>query len=214
MKQTLRNSVFLLTLIAPLSWGKGLDTIMKSETIGVQKDYFEKIHGPAKRLLYGSTYQYQINSCKVNIEYDKSRSIYSVELEGISRKCNFDTKNIFLHGYADKLTYKDLISGAMDWQAKISCYTLCGNAADPSYGIFVQTPRVTQFIEFEANSDYSIAAGASNAVQDFFKRKYPNFEMIGDVLGPITLQEYNRVWMEKFKNTKLTSLKFGYQLKK
>jgi len=195
---------------------QSLNEIMRSEIIGVLKDYFEKKYGPAKRLLDSSraTYEYEIEKCQVRIEYNDKQSINSVELSNISNECTFDTKNIFLEGSADKLTYKDLVKLAIDWQADLSCYSFCGNAFDPNYGIYVKTPHVTQFIQFKATSDYSIASSAAHAVKDFFMKKYPDYDMVGDELGPINAIEYNQVWIDKFKDVKLTSLKFGYQLDK
>jgi hypothetical protein len=185
---------------------------MNIDSIGVLKDHFEKIYGPAKRQLYELVYQYEIGECKVNIEYDAKKAISSVELEGISKNCNFDTSNIFLSGTADKLTYEDLTSGVLEWDADKSCYTSCGNAADPSYGIHVKTARVTQFIEFKASSSYSISEKASTDVATYFKDKYSGHALIGGDLGPISQEEYNKVWMESFKKVKLTSLKFGFGL--
>jgi hypothetical protein len=78
----------------------------------------------------------------------------------------------------------------------------------------VQKPRVNQFIEFEAFSNYMISTNAANNVEEFFKKKYPQFEMFGGDLGPINPQEYNQIWIDNFKDIKLTTLKFGYQLRK
>jgi hypothetical protein len=191
-----------------------LDSIMDSSTIGVQKEFFEKSYGIAKRNLYSSIYQYEIGKCFINVEYDEKNSISSIELENISKDCTFDTRNIFLSGKSHELTYADLIVGAMDWQADTSCYEFCGNAADPIYGIHVQMPRANQFIEFEAFSSYLISTNAANNVVVFFKQKYPKFEMVGRDLGPINPQEYNQIWIDNFKDLKLTTLKFGYQLSK
>lgn len=187
---------------------------MKSETLGIQKEFFEKEYGPAKKILNSSTYQYQVNSCFLNVGYNKANSITSIELQNISKECTFDAKNIFLSGSAHELTYKKLISGAMDWDAKISCYEFCGNAADPTYGIYVETPRVTQFIEYDAESNYATASKSSELVREHFKVKYPNFQMSGIELGPISSKEYNQVWFNYFKDIQVTSIKFGYQLKK
>jgi hypothetical protein len=191
---------------------KKLNAIMSIQTIGVQKDYFDKTYGPAKRVLYDSTRQYEIGECRINIKYDSNNAIKSIELQNISKKCSFDAKNIYLDGQAYQLTYNDLILHSMRWQAMLSCYSLCGNAADPTYGIYVETPHVTQFIEYEASSDYSIASKASNQVADYFKEKFPSYEMNGGELGPINNSEYNNIWIQKFKDIGLTSLKFGYQL--
>lgn len=185
---------------------------MSIQTIGVQKDYFDKTYGPAKRVLYDASRQYEIGECRINIKYDNKDAITSIELDGISKKCSFDAKNVYLNGPAYQLTYKDLIANSMSWQAKLSCYSSCGNAADPSYGINVETPHVTQFIEYEASSDYSIASKASNEVEDYFRAKFPDYDMNGGELGPISNSEYNDIWIQKFKDIGLTSFKFGYQL--
>jgi hypothetical protein len=112
------------------------------------------------------------------------------------------------------LTYEDLIESAISLRVKASCYTLCGNSADPSCGIYVQMPRVNQNIEFEADSDYSLASNAASSVQEFFAKKFPDFKMYGDDLGPINPDEYNQVRMENFKNVEISAIKFGFQLRK
>lgn len=190
-----------------------LEKIMRAETIGIQREYFEKNYGPAKRI-FDKIRNYEIGACSVNIEYDKDNSIISVELGNISKVCNFDGKNIYLQSMADQITYAELIDVAMEWNADLSCYTLCGNAADPEYGAHIVTPRVANFIEFKATTDYSGAANASDNVETYFKKKYPNVELIGGELGTIPKEEYNKIWYENFKDVKLTAIKFGYNLEK
>ncbi|MBU3638752.1 hypothetical protein [Polynucleobacter sp. AP-RePozz3-80-G7] len=196
-----------------------LNTIMSPNTIGIQKEFFEKTYGPAKRVLFDMTNQYEIGKCKINIQFDQKNSISSIELENLSKECSFNSKNIYLDGQANQLTYGDLASKGI-WQAKFSCYESCGNASDPTYGIFVKTGHATIFIEYEATSSYSNedssryqkASKGSNAVLDFFKNKYPKIEMNGWTPVPMTAAEYNQIWLEKFKDVPISSLKFGYKL--
>lgn len=188
-----------------------LDKIMSPETIGIQQAFFEKTFGPAKRIS-GNVFNYEIGTCSVNIEYIKN-SITSVELDGISKVCNFNGKNLYLNSMANQINYSELIGVAMDWNADLSCYTSCGNAADPEYGAHIETARVYGNIEFEATTNYAEAGEASNKVEEFFRRKYPNIDLFGGDLGIISKEEYNKIWIEKFKDIKLTSIKFGYNLK-
>ena len=190
-----------------------LEKIMSTDTIGIQREYFDKKYGPAKRS-FGNIWNYEIGTCLVNIEYDQKNSINSVELENISKECNFNGKNINLSSMADKINYAELIDVAMEWNAKLSCYTMCGNAADPEYGAHIETARVYGNIEFDATTNYSEAGDASDKVKEYFKKKYPNIDLIGNELGTIPKEEYNKIWFEKFKNIKLTAIKFGYNLKK
>jgi hypothetical protein len=190
-----------------------LEKIMRAETIGIQREYFEKNYGPAKRI-FDKIRNYEIGACSVNIEYDKDNSIISVELGNISKVCNFDGKNIYLQSMADQINYAELIDVAMEWNADLSCYTLCGNLADPEYGAHIETARAYSSIEFKATTDYSGAAKASDNVETYFKKKYPNVELIGGELGAISKEEYNKIWYENFKDVKLTAIKFGYNLSK
>jgi hypothetical protein len=190
-----------------------LEKVMTVEALGMQKEYFEKTYGPAKRLI-GNGRQYDIGLCNVIIIYDKNDSIESVELLNISKDCTFDGKNIYLQSRADKITYSELFGVAFDWNAKLSCYTMCGNAADPEYGAYVDTPRVYGFVEFDATTNYEVAQKASDDVYEYFKKKYPDEELIGGELGKIPATEYNKIWFEKFKDIRLTGLKFGYNLQK
>lgn len=192
---------------------KSLDNVMSSDTINIQRAFFEKTYGPAKRSL-GEISEYEVGKCLIKIEYDKNNSIKSVELTNISKECNFNGKNINLNSMADQINYAELISVAMDWSAKLSCYTMCGNAADPDYGAFIETARVYGNIEFEATTDYSGSGKASDNVEEYFKKKYPNVDLIGDDLGSIPKDEYKKIWFENFKDVKLTAIKFGYNLKK
>lgn len=190
-----------------------LDEIMSGEMIGAQRGYFEQKYGPAKFASRNDTRRYEIDQCLIGVQYGKDDAITSIELENISPQCNFNTKDISIGGMASDLNYGNLIEKAMDWAADLSCYTSCGNAADPIYGAHINTSRATSFMEFSATSDYSLSSKASGEVTDFFKKKYPDFDLYGDDLGPIDRREYNAVWLEKFKDVKLTSIKFGYQLK-
>jgi hypothetical protein len=190
-----------------------LNKIMTIDTLGVQKEYFEKNYGPAKRI-FGNIQNYEIGPCSVNIEYDKKDSVASIELNNISQECNFRGGNINLTSMADKITYDELIKTAIDWNAKLSCYSMCGNAADPEYGAFFQASRAGGSIEYDAISNYTLAGDASNNVEDYFKKKYPDIDLVGDDLGIIPKDEYNKIWIENFKNVNLTAIKFGYNLKK
>jgi hypothetical protein len=192
---------------------QSLEKIMNVDTLGIQREYFEKNYGPAKRSI-GNSWQYEIEKCSIGIEYDSKNAINSVELQNISKKCTFNGKNINLTSMADKINYRELIEVAMDWHAKLSCYTMCGNAADPDYGAYVETPRVFGFLEFEATTNYPESEKASEEVKNYFKKKYPNIDLFGDDLGEIPKEEYNKIWLEKFKDVKLSMIKFGYNLHK
>ena len=68
---------------------KSLDNVMSPDTINIQRAFFEKTYGPAKRIL-GDVIEYEIGKCLIRIEYDKNNSITSVELANISKECNFN----------------------------------------------------------------------------------------------------------------------------
>jgi len=190
-----------------------LSEIMKPDTVGVLKENFDKRFKPPTRHLHGSIYQYEFGGCEVIVEY-RNKSILSIELANLSEQCTFNAQSLHMSGVADKLTYKDLIENLYSWDAKPSCYSLCGNAADPSYGINGEMPRAYGFLQIEAESDYDIASVGAQQVHDYFYKKYPSYEMLGDDLGPIHPMEYNEIWIKNFKNVKLSRIKFGYQLRK
>jgi hypothetical protein len=190
-----------------------LNEIMNIGTIGIKREFFEKKYGPAKRSL-GSYLLYEIGLCNILVEYDKLNEITSVELTDISKSCTFDGENINLKSKAHEINYDELIAVAMDWNAKLSCYTMCGNAFVPDFGAYVETARVYGHIEFEGTTNYSESEKSSNSVNDYFKNKYPDIDLTGDELGLIPRDEYNKIWFENFKNVKLTSIRFGYNLQK
>jgi phosphoglycolate phosphatase-like HAD superfamily hydrolase len=89
---------------------KVLDAIMDSSTIGIQKEFFEKSYGVAKRNLYSSIYQYEIGKCFINVEYDKKNSINSIELENL---CNHFSNRII-----QNVINSPFIPGAIDFLEK------------------------------------------------------------------------------------------------
>jgi hypothetical protein len=194
-----------------------LNKIMSVKMIGVLKGYFENIYGPAKRIHDKNIFQYDINGCKINIEYDKQDSIHAIELANISEKCNFDASNIYLTGMANQLTFNDLILVSTSWNAKLSCcLDSCGNAADPFYGMMVETSHVSQFIQYDANVRYNdLVSFAGFSVKDHFANKYSDHPeiILEDIIGtsPSMMKEYNEVWAKNFANIKISSIKFGFK---
>jgi hypothetical protein len=194
---------------------------MSSENLGLQREYFEKQFGlTAKSKIDEDAFQYAIGECALNIEYSKDQAIASIEIENISKQCDFDTKNIFLSGKASDLTYGELVK-YYGFEPLSSCYSGCGNAYDPSYGVFVEGPRAVNYFQLEASTKYNGAEGvydsalkAKDSVKSHFSEKYPNFDFwSGDDLGPISSLEFSQVWIDKFKDVKISSIKFGYSIK-
>lgn len=73
---------------------EALSKIMKFDMINVQRQYFENIVGPAKRVS-DKWREYNVNGCMVITYEDAHQSISSIELRYITDKCDFDTKNIY-----------------------------------------------------------------------------------------------------------------------
>ena len=107
------KKMYLLALLLVLSStaaaaGKTkLDRLLSADMIGLQRAYFEKIAGVAKRVS-DKRRQYDIRGCLINIVEDTNKTILSIELENISERCTFDTANLFMQGPAHKLTFARL----------------------------------------------------------------------------------------------------------
>jgi hypothetical protein len=104
----------------------------------------------------------------------------------------------------------------------ILCCSLCDNSFDH---ITFRTPsfllnRLDEYINHlhrvstQPHQPIFTDMKASDNVETYFKKKYPNIELIGGELGTIPKNEYNKIWYENFKDVKLTAIKFGYGLSK
>lgn len=199
--------------LATLSLGiqaKTVQSLMSYESIGLQRAFFEKAYGLAKKRLYETSYLYVVKGCNVIVEFDADNGVKSIELTNLSNKCTFNTKSIFLDGPAHKLTYEKLISYSSIWEAQNSCYEDCGNALDPDYGALVELPRSSQFLVVKGTSNYGIAGESSWAVLKELKASYPDLYFSGvECLDEEVKVTYNKVWFKHFKGHTLTSLWFG-----
>lgn len=189
---------------------KTVQALMTHESLGLQRSFFEKTYGPAKKRLYKTSYLYVVKGCNVIVEFDADNGVKSIELTNLSNKCTFNTKSIFLDGPAHKLTYEKLISYSSIWEAQNSCYEDCGNALDPDYGALVELPRSSQFLVVKGTSNYGIAGESSWAVLKELKASYPDLYFSGvECLDEEVKVTYNKVWFRYFKALTVTSLKFS-----
>ena len=75
----------LLMILSNLASAAGktkLDRLVSADMIGLQRAYFEKIAGVAKRVS-DKRRQYNIGGCLVNILEDKYKAIIWIELENL-----------------------------------------------------------------------------------------------------------------------------------
>ena len=217
----LNNSLMLAGLILSVdASGQSnkvkLSQLMTADMIGVQIAYIENIVGPAKRIS-GSSREYQIGGCTVNIIADeKDNSISSIELTNINKNCDFDSSNIFLNGRASTLLFKNVISlRGNNWFAYYSCFEACGNAANPTYGAFVDAPRVQQFMNYSFKVEWNKSSSqAADKLHKSLKMKYTKVQnWIGGYPDHfISKSVYSGLWYEAFKDVRISSLKFGYKI--
>jgi hypothetical protein len=212
-----KGILFALLVISSVNAGAAgqakLNRLLSAEMLGVQRAYFEQISGVAKRVM--DTYrQYDIGGCFVGIVEDKQQSILSIELEKISERCTFDAAKIFLEGPAHKLTFAKLNQVSIGGGAKQACLGLCGNAADPSFGLIVETPRALANIEYDAEVSYNDASeAAARRLQSKLEKRYPGVELDGDYLGKaIPSDIFTEMWLKEFRNVRITSIRFGYDI--
>ena len=190
-----------------------LDRLLSADMLGLQRAYFEKIAGVAKRIS-DKRRQYDIGGCLISIVEDKNKSILSIELENISARCTFDAANIFMKGPAHKLTFARLNDVNIGGGAKEACLALCGNAAPTVYGLTVQTPHAMTFIEFDAevsNTDASLQA--AERLRQQLERRFPGVELYGDYLEKsIPAKIFTEMWLKEFQQVPITSIRFGYNI--
>lgn len=190
-----------------------LDRLINADMLGTQRAYFEKIAGVAKRV-HGQYRQYDIGGCLVGVTEDKTQAISSIQLENLSARCSFDASGIFLQGPAHKLTFGQLNDTNIGGGAKESCFGLCGNAIEPSYGLEVQTPRAMNMIEYDASVGYNNeSAPAVERLESRLQKRYPGVELFGDYLGKkIPRKAFTEMWLNEFRNVRITSIRFGYNI--
>lgn len=206
-------SVALSLVSGPSTARSKLDRLISADMLGVHRAYFEKKAGIAKRVS-GKERQYDVDGCLINVIEDTTQSIISIELENISRKCSFDSGNIFLNGPIHKITFSSLQAVNIGGGAKEACLGFCGNAADPAYGLLVETPRSMTSIEFDAEVIYNnSSAAAADRLQKVLEKRLPGIELSGDYLGTkIPEKVYTELWIKEFGRVRITSIRFGYSI--
>jgi hypothetical protein len=178
--------------------------------INVQRQYFENIVGPAKRVSE-KWREYDVNGCMVITYEDAHQSISSIELRYITEKCDFNTKNIYpFKGFVSQITFGDLLEHSITWQADETCMGSCGNAYDPEDGATMVLGHVYQFVEIHARRMYDSDA---YSLYEKLQKLYPNQDFSGNYINKIiSHNDFNKLWLQTFKNKKITSFRFGYNI--
>jgi len=189
---------------------EALSKIMKFDMINVQRQYFENIVGPAKRVSE-KWREYDVNGCMVITYEDAHQSISSIELRYITEKCDFNTKNIYpFKGFVSQITFGDLLEHSITWKADETCMGSCGNAYDPEDGAIMVLGHVYQFVEIHARRMYDDDA---YSLYEKLQKLYPNQDFSGNYINKIISQnDFNKLWLQTFKNKKITSFRFGYNI--
>ena len=190
-----------------------LDRLLSADMIGLQRAYFEKIAGVAKRIS-DKHRQYEVGGCLITMVEDNNKSILSIELENISARCTFDAANIFMDGPVHKLTFAKLHSVSIGGGAKEACLGLCGNAAPPIYGLTVQMPHAMTFIQYDAEvGDTNASVQASERLRQQLEKRFPGVDLLGDYVGTsIPANVYTEMWLKEFQHVRITSIRFGYHI--
>lgn len=212
MKTLYLSIVLLIFSVHATGAGKTkLDRLVSADMIGLQRAYFEKIAGVAKRV-DDRHRQYDISGCLVNIVEDKDRTILSIQLENISARCTFNAANIFLKGPAHQLTFGQLHDASIRGGAKEVCVGLCGTTTAQGYGLMVQTPYAMTSIEFDADvTQIEASLRAAERLGQQLEKRFPGVELGGDYLEKtIPVKVFTDLWMNEFRDVRITSIRFGY----
>jgi len=206
-------AVVLSIVSGPSAARSKLDRLISADMLGVQRAYFEKKAGIAKRVS-GKERQYDVGGCLINIVEDSNQSIVSIELENISKNCSFDSASVFLNGPVHKITFSSLQAVNVGGGAKEACLGFCGNSADPTYGLLVETPRSMTGIEFDADVAYNkSSSAAADRLQKILEKCLPGIDLFGDYLGTkIPEKIYSELWINEFSRVRITSIRFGYNI--
>jgi hypothetical protein len=194
---------------------QNLNELFHPKTIGLNKEYLEKITGPAQRVL-DNVHQYEINKkCHIHIQYSNN-SVQSIAIRHISKECSFDAKNIYLNGPIENVTFGDIMGIIAVWKAYESCIGLCGNSHAPVHQMWAETPRAMSYGPIKFIVGTTNSEPAFNMRDDILKM-YTNLSPIdfsGGYLGTkIQWQPYFHYWIKNFKNEKITSIQIGSNLK-
>lgn len=212
-KSRILIAVALTLMSGPGAAKSKLDRLFSAHMLGAQRTYFEKTAGISKRVS-GKDRQYDIGGCLINVVEDTTQSIISIELENISKKCSFDSANIFLYGPIHKITFSSLQAMNIGGGAKEACLGFCGNSADPTYGLLVETPRSMTGIEFDAEVTYNnSSATAANRLRKVLEKRLPGIDLSGDYLHTkIPEKVFTELWIKEFGRVRITSIRIGYNI--
>jgi hypothetical protein len=127
------------------------------------------------------------------------------------KRSDFDIKNInpFM-GPVSQITFGNLLESSMAWKADETCMGSCGNSYDPEYGAIAELPHVYQFLQIHARRMYDSDA---YALYEKLQKLYPNQNFSGNYINKIIPRnDFDKLWLQTFKNKKITSFRFGYKI--
>lgn len=135
-----------------------LDKVFTGDMIQAQIPYLESVIGAPAWKVDGNERTYKVDGCIVTVMVSKSNDVASIGL-ALSDTCTFDlNKFVGKAGLpsANKITFGDLdaisINGGRFYG---ECMGTCGNAADPYITAHYDLPHTMQFLEINADSDYT-----------------------------------------------------------
>lgn len=153
-----------------------VEALFSPDTLGSNREYIEKIIGPAK-YVSGDSYKYRVDECPVEIIYSEG-NVLTLKLQDISSKCDFSLDKFFpgRHlGRASTVTFGDILGALGGASLLPACLGTCGNSADPSVNVHYEGARFEQFVELNASNSYPYrgdnATRAFRAIMDATQEK-------------------------------------------
>lgn len=134
--------------VAPAAPVSKLAQLFKPDMLNAQVAYVETIIGPAKEV-NGDYRDYIVDGCRVSIEAPKGAiATFGIEFK---KGCSLNLGDFLGNApaKADGITFGDLIDTGYSSTISASCLQSCGNAADPTVSLLLETDHANNFINVE-----------------------------------------------------------------
>jgi len=165
------------------------------DQVGRDITFFEKRYGPPTDIR-GSHRDFEIGECQFGVVTAPNKTILWISLRGISSSCDVVPKFMDKRSISE-MTLFDFLDDGYNRELVSSCIDICGNAADPTFSLFTEQPRVNgdlkRLIDFLVPGDDELKEARRNRDQikrfpiklSNFNKKGPNFSTAGQINLPV-----------------------------
>lgn len=196
----------------------GLSRIVNPDMLGVQVAYLESITGPARRVhqafrAQGQDREYRIGGCEVTaLVRGGEVAAYRVPL---SRTCTFDLRrfpNVQTPVPVHQATFGMIADQFSASRFLPACLSGCGNAADPTFGLYGEGSRAQSSIEIVVSATYNNeqVGRAAEALRQSASRLVSDDDI---TMGRFSCHpQYDRLAQRHFQGVRIHEITIGYRL--